>query len=160
GYMGSRTTGNGAGCFLIAGPSWKSERTAGIARVFHSETEFAMALIRTQLFDPADIENVKKIQAGYRAMPLSKFLNREAPPAAPAVDWPKVDKTMADADPFRYLAFVLAFCPAVGPAAVEEAMRGRFARIGIEAGKPFPLDKFTPAQKAELGDGIKGGIEK
>jgi len=160
GYMGSRTTGNGAACFLIAGPSWKSERTSGIARIFRSETEFSMALIRTQLFGPADIDNVKKIQAGYRAMPLSRFLNRPAPEAAPEVRWPKVDKKLADADPFGYLAFVLAFCPPVGPAAPEEAMRTSFARIGIEAGKPFPLDKFTPAQKAELAEGIKAGLER
>ncbi len=160
GYMGSRTTGNGPGCFLIAGPSWKGERTTGITRLFRSETEFALALIRTQLFDPADLDKVKKVQAGYRAMPLSKYLNREAPPPAPAINWPKIDKKMADADPFGYLAFVLSFCPPVGPAAVEDAMRGRFARLGIEAGKPFPLDKFTPAQKAELADGIKSGIEK
>jgi hypothetical protein len=160
GYMGSRTTGNGAGCFLIAGPSWKSERVAGIAKIFRSETEFSLGLIRTQLFDPADIENVKKIQAGYRAMPLSKFLNRPAPEAAPEIKWPKIDKKMADADPFGYLAFVLSFCPPVGPAAVEEGMRTRFARIGIEAGKPFPLDKFTPAQKAELAEGIKAGFER
>jgi hypothetical protein len=160
GYMGSRTTGNGAGCFLIAGPTWKSERTAGIAKIFRSETEFSMALFRTELFGPADIDNVKKIQAGYRAMPLSKFLNRPAPEAAPEVKWPKVDKRMADADPFAYLAFVLAFCPPVGPAAVEEAMRKRFARIGIEAGKPFPLDTFTPAQKGDLAEGIKAGLER
>ena len=160
GYMGSRTTGNGAGCFLIAGPSWKSERTVGISKVFRSETEFSMALIRTQLFDPADIENVKKIQAGYRAVPLSTFMNRPAPEPAPEIKWPKIDKKMADADPFGYLAFVLSFCPPVGPAAVEEAMRGRFAKIGIEAGKPFPLDKFTPAQKAELEEGIKSGYER
>ena len=91
GYMGSRTTGNGAGCFLIAGPSWKSERTVGISKVFRSETEFSMALIRTQLFDPADIENVKKIQAGYRAVPLSTFMNRPAPEPAPEIKWPKID---------------------------------------------------------------------
>jgi hypothetical protein len=160
GYMGSRTTGNGAGCFLIAGPSWKNERTAGINKVFRSETEFSLALIRTQLLGPADIENVKKIQAGYRAMPLSKFLNRPAPEAAPEIKWPKIDKKMADADPFGYLAFVLSFCPPVGPAAIEEAMRARFAKIGLEAGKPFALDRFTPARKAELEAGIKSGYER
>jgi hypothetical protein len=160
GYMGSRTTGNGAGCFLIAGPSWKNERTAGINKVFRSETEFSLALIRTQLMGPADIENVKKIQAGYRAMPLSKFLDRPAPPPAPEIKWPKIDKKMADADPFGYLAFVLSFCPPVGPAAIEEALRGRFAKIGLEAGKPFALEKLTPAQKAELEAGIKSGYER
>src|SRR5215467_14247899 len=58
GYMGSRTTGNGAGCYMIAGPSWKGEKPKGIAKMFRSETDFSFAIIRTQLFDPADLENV------------------------------------------------------------------------------------------------------
>src|SRR5271167_4910479 len=66
GYMGSRTTGNGAACNMVAGPDWTGEKPAGIAQVFHSETQFSFAIIRTQLFNPADIENVKKIQTGYR----------------------------------------------------------------------------------------------
>jgi len=160
GYAGSRTTGNGAGCVMIAGPSWKGEKPAGINRVFQSETEFSIGLIRTQLFNPADIENVKKIQAGYRALPLSKFQNLPAPPAPPAIAWPKIDKKTAAADPFGYLNFLLTFCPPVGPAEVEKPMRGRFATIGVEAGKPFDIAKLSPAQKADLEAGMKNGIEK
>jgi hypothetical protein len=160
GYMGSRTTGNGAGCFMIAGPSWKGDKPEGVTKVFRSETDFSIALIRTQLFNPADIDNVKKIQAGYRAMPLSKFQNKPAPPAAPEIAWPKIDKTSADADPFAYLNFVLTLCPPTGPAAVEIPMRGRFTKIGVEAGKPFSVDKLTPEQKVELETGMKSGLEK
>lgn len=160
GYMGSRTTGNGAGCYMIAGPSWKGEKPEGIGKVFQSETDFSFAIIRTQLFNPADIDNVKKIQAGYRALTLSKFQNKPTPPAAPEIAWPKVDKKSADADPFAYLNFVLTLCPPTGAAAVEIPMRTRFAKIGIEAGKPFPVDKLTPEQKAELEMGMKSGIEK
>jgi len=61
-YMGSRTTGNDGGSFLVAGPNWKGETPAGIKKVFKCETEFALAIYRTQLFNPADIDNVKKIQ--------------------------------------------------------------------------------------------------
>ena len=39
-------------------------------------------------------------------------------------------------------------------------MRSRFARIGIEAGKPFPVEKLTPEQKAEIERGIKQGLGK
>jgi hypothetical protein len=74
GYIGSRTTGNGAGCYLIAGPGWKGEKPEGIAKVFQCETDFSIALFRTQLFNPADIDNVKMVQAGYKAQPLSAFL--------------------------------------------------------------------------------------
>jgi len=160
GYMGSRTTGNGAGCFMITGPNWKGEKPDGIAKVFQSETDFSFAVVRTQLFNPADIENVKKIQAGYRAMTLSKFLNKAAPPPAPKVAWPKIDKQSADADPFAYLNFALTLCPPNGPAAVEVPMRARFAKIGVEAGKPFPAGALTPDRKAELEAGMKSGLEK
>jgi hypothetical protein len=159
GYMGSRTTGNGAACYMIAGPSWKGDKPEGIAKVFQSETDFSIAAIRTQLFNAADIENVKKIQAGYRGLPLSKFLNKPSP-AAPEIAWPKIDKQLADSDPFGYLNFLLQFCPPTGPAEVETPLRARFAKVGIEAGKPFAADKLTPEQKAELAAAMKSGIEK
>src|SRR5271154_5800199 len=57
GYMGSRTTGNGAACGMIIGPGWKGKQPGGIAKVFRSGTDFAIALIRTQLFNAGDIEN-------------------------------------------------------------------------------------------------------
>src|SRR5882757_5722464 len=79
-YVGSRATGNGAGNFLLAGPTWKGQKPAGIERVIQSETDFAFVLYRTQLFDPSDIDNVKKIQAGYKVQTLSAFLGRPAPP--------------------------------------------------------------------------------
>jgi len=160
GYMGSRTTGNGAGCSMIAGPSWTGEKPEGIGKMFRSETDFSFAVIRTQLFNPADIDNVKQIQAGYRALTLSKFQNKPTPPAAPEIAWPKIDKHLADTDPFAYLNFVLTLCPPTGAAAVEIPMRTRFAQIGVEAGKPFPVDKLTPEQKAELEMGMKSGLEK
>jgi hypothetical protein len=158
--MGSRTTGNAAGNFLIAGPGWKGETPAGIARVFRCETDFSLAIIRTQLFNPADLDNVKKVQAGYKVRPLSAFLNTPAPPAAPEVNWPKVDKKLAAADPFGYLSFLLQFCPPVGPAEVEKPLRARLAKIGIEAGKPFAVGKLTPEQKEALEKGSATALAK
>jgi hypothetical protein len=88
-YIGSRTTGNDGGSFLIAGPNWKGETPQGIDKVIRSETEFVFAGYRTQLFSPDDLENVKKIQAGYKAEPLSAFLGQPAPAPAPAIDFIK-----------------------------------------------------------------------
>ncbi|HTW87919.1 MAG TPA: DUF1254 domain-containing protein [Candidatus Binataceae bacterium] len=160
GYMGSRTTGNGAGCFMIAGPHWKGQKPGRIKKVFRCETDFSIAGFRTQLFNQGDIDNVRKIQAGYSGMTLSQFLNKPAPPPAPPIEWPKINKQLADADPFAYLNFVLQFCPPTGPAKVEVPMRARFAKIGIEEGKPFPVDKLTPGQKTALESGMKSGVEK
>ena len=70
------------GCYLVAGPRWQGEKPAGINKVFRSETDFSLIIYRTQLFNAADIGNVKKIQAGYTVQTLSAFLKQPAPPAA------------------------------------------------------------------------------
>lgn len=160
GYMGTRTTGNHAACNMVTGPGWKGEKPEGIGQVFPSETDFAFALIRTQLFNAADLGNVTKIQSGYRAVTLSRFQNKPTPPAAPEINWPKIDKQMAAADPFAYLNFVLTLCPPIGPAVVEIPMRERFAKIGVEAGKSFPVGTLTTEEKAALEDGAKNGLTK
>jgi hypothetical protein len=160
GYIGSRTTGNGSGSYMIAGPNWKGVTPPGIKKVIRCETDFSFVGFRTQLFGPADLDNVKKIQAGYKAQILSAFLKKPAPPAAPVIKWPKIDKKLAETDPFAYLNFVLQFCPPIGPADVEEPLRARFAKIGIEAGKSFSFDKLTAGQKADLAAAMKSGYEK
>ena len=88
-YIGSRATGNDGGSFLIAGPGWKGETPKGVKKVFRSETELIFAAYRTQLFNPGDLDNVKKVQAGYKVQPLSAFLGKRAPKAAPAIDFIK-----------------------------------------------------------------------
>ena len=85
-YLGTRSYGNDGGVFMIAGPGWKGDTPQGVKAVFNSETEFSYILFRTQLFNPADLNNVKKIQAGYKAEPLSKFLGQPAPAAASAIN--------------------------------------------------------------------------
>ena len=160
GYMGSRTTGNSAECNMVAGPRWKGEKPAGVANVFHSETDFSFAIIRTQLFNAADLDNVKKIQDGYRAGTLSQFEHKPAPPAAAKIKWPMIDKKVAAANFFGYLDFLLRFCPPTGPAAVEVPLRARFASVGIQAGQPFDAARLTPEQKVTLKTAMEAGLTK
>lgn len=160
GYIGTRSTGNGGGSYMVAGPSWNGETPKGIDKVFRCETEFSLAGYRTQLFGPSDLDNVKKVQAGYRVQTLSSFLKTPAPPAAAEIEWPKFDKQLAEGNPFAYLSFLLQYCPTVGPAEVEKPLRAKFAKIGIEAGKPFSFDKLTTDQKKELEMGVKNGLQK
>ncbi len=80
---------NDGGSFLVAGPGWKGETPAGVKKVSRSETDLVIGAYRTQLFNPDDLDNVKKIQAGYKAEPLSAFLGQPALAAAPAIDFIK-----------------------------------------------------------------------
>ncbi len=47
-YVGSRSTGNDVGNFLLAGPNWKGETPPGIKSVIRSETEFAFVLYHSR----------------------------------------------------------------------------------------------------------------
>ena len=155
GYIGTRATGNGAGCYGVVGPSWSGAMPAGIDTVFTSETEFALATYRTQLFDPADIDNVKAIQAKYEAKSLSVFLGSPKPKPTAAVQWPKINKSTEKSELFDYLAFLLQFAPAIGPAASEIPLREKFASIGIRAGRPFPSLALTASDKAAVAAAAK-----
>jgi len=103
-------------------------RPARHQEVFQSGTQFAVAAYRTQLFNPEDMPNVVKVQSGYKVQPLSAFLHQPAPPAAPAIKFPGIDKEKVKTGFFEYLDFVLQFSPA-GPE--EKEIRARLARIGI-----------------------------
>jgi hypothetical protein len=103
---------------------------------------------------------VRAIQAKYKVQPLSAFLGKPAPPEAPQIAWPKIDKELAAKNPYGYLNVLLELCPAVGTAAVEAPLRAKFATIGIAPGKPHPWDKLTPAVRTQLQQAQRAGLEK
>jgi hypothetical protein len=157
-YIGSRTTGNEGGNFLISGPGWKGEVPKGIAKTFPAETQLVSVVGRTQLFDPADLENVKKIQAGYKVQSLSAFQGKAAPAAPPEIAWIKPTPPGRDAvtpEFFNQLAFLLQFAQPPHPS--ELALRARFAKIGIVPGKPFDTKSLAPDVKTALEAGIADG---
>lgn len=153
-YIGSRSTGNDGGSFLIAGPRWKGEAPKGVKKVICSETELVLVAYRTQLFNPGDIENVKKVQAGYKAQPLSQFLGQPAPGAAPRIDFlPPLtpDEQKSSLKVFDVLSFALQFCPTHES---ERELMARFAKLGIGGGKSFDADKLSPEVKKAVEEGI------
>jgi hypothetical protein len=151
-YLGTRSTGNNGGHFMIAGPNWQGQQPVEMDRLLRSETNIAYALYRTQLFDEKDLAKVKQIQQGYKVETLSHYVKQPPPAAAPKVNWPKPAPTMSDTpDLFRYLNFMLSFAPAQD---AEKDLLARFKTIGIEAGKPFKLTSLSAEQRQALEDGI------
>jgi len=153
-YIGSRATGNDGGNFLIAGPGWKGETPKGVKKVIRTETDLVLGVYRTQLFKPDDIDNVRKVQAGYKVQPLSEFLGAPAPKAAPAIDFmkplsPEAQKTSPEF--FNELSFILQFCP-TDPSETE--LMARFAKLGIGARKNFDVGKLSPEMKTAVEQGM------
>ena len=157
GYIGSRATGNDAGDYLIVGPDWKGETPKGIKKVFQSSTAFSIVIFRTQLFNPKDMPNVVKVQKGYKATPLSKYLGKSAPPAPPAIDFPKANAQLVKENFFEYLDFALQFSP---PGPEEKDIRAKLARIGVGPGKTFSFKDLSLEHKLEVGLGMKDGEAK
>jgi hypothetical protein len=156
-YIGSRATGNEAGDYMVVGPDWKGETPTGIKKVFQSTTQFSAVIYRTQLFNPKDMPNVVKVQAGYKVRSLAAYLKQSAPPAPPGIDFLKIDKELVKTNFFEYLDFALQFAPA-GPE--EKEIRAKLARIGIGAGKTFNFKDLSAEHKVEVGLGMKEGEKK
>jgi hypothetical protein len=157
GYIGSRATGSTAGDYMVVGPNWNGDVPKDIKKVFRSTTEFSAVAYRTQLFNPDDMPNVVKIQAGYKVRLLSSYLKQPAVASARAIDFPKIDKDMVKSNFFEYLDFALQFAPA-GPE--EKDIRAKLARIGIGAGKTFDFKDLSAEHKAAILLGMKEGETK
>ncbi len=156
-YLGTRATGNNGGTFLVAGPRWKGTVPPNITKVLHPETEFINVVGRTQLFNPADLDNVKAIQAKYKAQPLSAFLGKPAPSAAPDIPWPPPvlpAQMQSSLHFFNVMSFILQFCPTESS---ETALRASFETIGIVPGKTIDIAALSPEMKAAFEGGMAEG---
>jgi hypothetical protein len=153
-YVGSRTTGNGGGTYLLAGPNWQGDTPEGVAQVIRSDTDLAMVLYRTQLFGPSDLGSVEKIQAGYQVQPLSMYLDQPPPTPAPAIDFlPPLTAEQQKTSPqfFEILNFAMRFAP--GRPGEQDTL-ARFATLGIGPDGNFDADELTP----ELRTAVEGGM--
>ena len=152
-YVGTRTTGNGGGKFLLAGPGWKGDKPAGVDDVIRSDTDLDFVLYRTQLFSPDDLANVTKIQAGYQVEPLSSFLHQPTPPAPPT-DWLTpltAEQQKTSPKFFEILNYTMRFAPIMGS---EKDIRDRFATLGIAADGSFNADTLSP----EIREAVQAGM--
>ena len=153
-YVGSRATGNEGGNYMVAGPGWSGDTPPGVKQVIPCETQFALVIFRTQLFNPADITQVVHIQEQYRAKPLSQFLGTEAPEALPDIAFPHPltpEEQKTSPRFFEILNFELQFCPA-NPS--ETALMERFAKINVGAGMTFDINSMKPEIQQAIKDGM------
>ena len=155
-YISTVATGNIPGKYLLAGPDWKGEVPKGITKVIPCETQFLFSIHRTQLFNPSDIENLKKIQNAYRVEPLSTYLRTKAPSAATAIDFPKwKEGAEFNAQFFNYLDFMLSLVKTPGE---EQALMKRFAKIGLDGEGKLDVENLSPEIQKALEEGAKEGL--
>jgi len=151
-YVGTLTTGNDAGSFLVVGPGWEGELPVGVDDVLRSETDFVFIATRTQLFGPDDLTRVAEIQQEYALQPLSSFVDGEAPPTPPVPDFPVwAEGAQFDERFFAYLDFMMTLLDE--PGAGEEELWGRLAELGIGTGNSFDF----AALPSDIQEALKAG---
>ncbi len=159
-YVGTRKDGNGGGNFLIAGPDWSGEAPDGIVRTIRIPTQILYSQFRTQLYDDADLDRVRDIQAGYGVQPLSSFTGAEVPPAPPEIPWPPISRETAQPEFWSYANFLMRFAP---PLPWEEELRQSFSAAGVAPADTWPatdLPDDVQATVVEAGNAALAEIQE
>ena len=152
---GWRTTGTGAGNFLIKPLGWTRKPNQVIpqgVQQITAPTPYVWIIGRTKTDGPADYDAVHKIQAGLKITPLSQWGKEPVMPKVevdPAIDMKTPPKEQVDTMPaakyFAYAAELLKLHP---PHLTDQPIMARLKRAGFQRGKSFDLDKADPAVKA------------
>jgi hypothetical protein len=157
-YLGTLTSGNKAGKYLIAKEGWKGKKPEEINQVIYSETDLFFVIVRTQLMDAKDLPNVKAIQEKYQLQGLNSFLGKEP------IKSKKIDDFLVwnDGDEFKtasfnYFNFMLNLTK---PVASEIELRNKFAKLGIGTEKGFDLNSFDEETQKAIEEGVKEGIKE
>ena len=149
---GWRTTGTQAANFLITPPGWTGSVPDEVQQI-KAPTPYIWIIGRTKTDGPPDYDAVHRIQAGYKAAPLSQW-GKASELVTGNVDStvdmktpPKVQVDTMPADKyFTYAAELLKVHP---PHITDEPIIARMKRIGIEPGKSFDFTKLdSSVQKA------------
>ena len=150
---GWRTTGTGAGNFLVTPPEWSGTVPDGFTRI-DAPTPYVWIIGRTKTDGPADYDAVHKIQDGYKITPLSQWGKEPMAPEVKidhSIDMKTPPKVTVDTMPagkfFAYAAELLKLHP---PHITDQPIIAQLKRIGFEVGKSFDLDKADPAVQKGL----------
>jgi hypothetical protein len=165
--LGSRTTGQGAGKYLITGPGWDGEVPEGLKQI-KSPTRYFLILGRTYSDgSEEDYKAVNALQAQYNLVPLSAY-GKPYTFVAPKVDekpgFSMTDKPqdvilrMSTSEYFNRMTTLMGD---VAPPAPEDApIVAEMAKIGLIPGQPFDITKLDPTVQAALTNLPKNALAK
>ncbi len=148
--VGSRTTGAGAGSFLIAGPNWDSSPPADVKGTCRASTRYAWVLVQMACGGPEEYPAVHALQDQLKITPLSSWGKPYSPPETVPID-PTVDLTATPFDQVRLMTGVTFFQRLAAalkdnpPYAADQKMVDKLEALGIEPGKDFDPSKVSPA---------------
>jgi hypothetical protein len=147
GYVSPRTFGDGGGRYAVRGPA--GGFVGGeVAAVFACPTDLALVLVRTQLFDDADLANVEALQD--QVVVLADGPTQPMPVGVPTVDV----RAPLDGGFLRAFDWMLQFMPTLPE---DEGIREELSGLGVGVGLVDAL-LAEPAADAEERQGLAEGM--
>jgi len=155
-YIGTLSTGNKAGKYLIAPNNWDGDKPEGIIDIIRCESDLFFTIVRTQLMDKNDLNKLEALQNEYQIQLLSDYLGKEPVKAANKKDWlvwNEGDQFTEAA--FKYMDIVLNLTQKIE---TETALREQFAKLGIGTPEPFNFESFDEDIQGAIKAGVKEGF--
>lgn len=161
---GKRTTGTKAQTFAITGPNWKGELPKGMTRL-KAPTNMVWILGRTYCTGtPDDYNAVHALMDQYVLVPLSDFGKPYNPPTGvvdSTIDMKTaVREQVHSLDGRTYFAMLAQLMKENPPAAADEPMVAKMARIGLIPGRDFDFAKLESPVVAAVNSAPKPAIER
>lgn len=134
-YIGSRTSGQRGGNYLVVGPDWKGQPPPGMQRVIRAPTASINVYQRIYFRDTADVPAVRAIQDQIRMVPLTRYLDPQAQPllADPQAVL-RTDPT-AVSDPVDLLRLTNTYLTENPPPLQDQSLWEHFAPLGVGPGQ-------------------------
>lgn len=155
-YIGTLSTGNKAGKYLVCTVDWKDEVPEGIDDVIYCETDLFFGGVRTQLMNDKDLENIKRIQGEYRLQTLSTYLGNEAPKTLTSDNFPDwIEGEQFTVEAYNYIDVMLNL---LDPVEEEEALMKEFAKLGLGTDAPFEMEKFDEEIQKAIEEGLQEAL--
>ena len=156
-YIGSRTTGNNGGSYLVASNDWTGEVPDGIESTIRSSSDFLFAVFRTQLISDDDLPNVIKVQDGYSIEPLSQYRNAASPDTKPLPDFiPWVEEEATGNSFIKYLNFCLQYIHADEE---ETNLLSTLKPLGVSAGQDFDFASLPDDRQKAIQRGVANAVD-
>lgn len=169
--IGSRTTGNGKGDFVLVGQSYKGKLPSGPTRI-DSPTDLVWVVCRIGCHGEVDYDPVNVLQDQFRLVPSRDWRHKSLeslhdivmryeprlPTRSDETKRPVVDRADGmDATMFHsLLCDLLMYDP---PYLEDRAIVEKMVPLGMRAGEPFDPERLDAVQLGALEEGAKRGQE-
>ena len=160
GYMGSRTTGNDAGCYLVAGSDWSGETPKGVKQGVPQRDRFCAGHLPDAAVRARRHAKCREDPGGLQRAAAFCLPRPACTAAAPAVDWPAFAPTAFTTDFPKYLNFLLQFAPASATPQSEQNLGTALSRSASRQGSLSTLEKTFARATSCTRRGNQGGDRK